>query len=575
MTPPKGRILVVDDEPFILNLLAMQLERLSYSAQKAGSGQEALELLRKDPFDLLVADIMMPEMDGLTLMQQARTIQPNLECIIISGQGEISTAVEAMRLGAINYIQKPVSMLALDVSLAKGMERLTLLRDLRDNQLALQKSEAQLRALMHSSQVGIFLYRDEKIIFANPVLEAITGYRLEECLGMRRWAFIHPEHQELVRRYGDRTAGVDAQPARYEVKILTKAGEVRWLDFLLNTITLDGQQTGMVSLIDISERKRIEQELSRHQKDLEQLVADRTAELARTNRQLQEDIKARKKAEKEAEQRRQQLIEADKMVSLGILVAGVAHEINNPNNFITMNAPILRRAWEDFLPILEEQYRREGDFPVAGIPFSEMREHIPELFSGILDGSERIRKIVLNLRDYARQGISDMEQNVALNDVVRAALVLLASPLKKATHHLTVAYGENLPPIKGNFQRAEQVIINLIQNACQALSGPEKGITISTGCEEENEWIFVEVTDQGCGISAKHLKSIQDPFFTTKRDNGGSGLGLSISAGIMEEHGGRLEFFSQPEAGTTARALFPRAAAPEKKAREHPASRTV
>jgi len=436
----KGKILVVDDEPMVLKLLTMQVERLGYAATPAAKGPEALALLEKIPFHLLVTDIMMPDMDGLALMQQAVAIQSDLECIVVSGQGDLAIAVEAMKMGAINYIQKPISLMELEVSLDKGMERLTLLK-------ALKKSQ---------------------------------------------------------------------------------------------------------------------QELSRHRDHLEQLVAKRTAELARINKQLQADIKARKKAEKEAEQRRQQLIEADKMVSLGILVAGVAHEINNPNNFITMNAPILHRAWDDFLPILEEHYQKHGDFPVAGIPFSEMREHIPELFSGILDGSERIRKIVFNLRDYARQGISDMDQEIDLNTALRAALVLLASPLKKATDHLTIHYGEGLPPVRGNFQRAEQVIINLLQNAYQSLASPDNHLTVSTGQEPKTDTVFVEIADQGGGISQKNLKRILDPFFTTKRDGGGSGLGLSISAGIMEEHGGRLEFNSQPGKGTIARAVFP-VTTPEKK----------
>jgi len=558
MPAAKGKILIVDDEPIVRNLLGLQIERLSYEVAKAANGPEALALLWQSPFDILITDILMPGMDGLSLLQQAVTIQPDLECIVVSGQGEVSTAVEAMKMGAINYIQKPVTMQELEVALAKGMERLALLRDLKKNQLALQKSEAQLRTLMNSTQVGIFLCRDDAIIFANPVLETITGYTVAECITLPSWGFIHPEHVGMFREYARAQLRGDSSPPRYEAKILTKFGEVRWLDCLVNMITLDGQKTALVSCIDISDRKQIEEELAQHQEQLELLVAKRTAELDRINAQLQDDIKARKKAEKEAEERRQQLIEADKMVSLGILVAGVAHEINNPNNFITMNTPILHRVFEDFLPILEQHFQEEGDFPVAGIPFSEMREHIPELFSGILDGSERIRKIVLNLRDYARQGISDMDQIFSLNDAVRAALVLLANPLKKATNHLSIHYGgDNLPQVKGNFQRTEQVIINLIQNAYQSLSGPEKSITITTDYDALTGMVFVEIADQGCGLSAKNLKRIQDPFFTTKRDSGGTGLGLSISAGIMEEHGGRLDFISRPEEGTRARAFFP------------------
>jgi polar amino acid transport system substrate-binding protein len=111
--------------------------------------------------------------------------------------------------------------------------------------------------------------------------------------------------------------------------------------------------------------------------------------------------------------------------------------------------------------------------------------------------------------------------------------------------------------VRGNFQRTEQVIINLLQNAYQSLASPDKHLTVSTGQEPKTGTVFVDVADQGCGMSQKNLKRILDPFFTTKRDNGGSGLGLSISAGIMEEHGGRLEFNSQAGKGTIARAVFP------------------
>lgn len=436
----KGTVLAVDDEPMVLHLVASQANKLGYTITTSTSGAEALALLEREPFDILLTDILMPEMDGLALLNKALALWPDLQCIVASGQHEITTAVEAMRQGAINYLPKPVAIRELEVAFAKAMERLGLIRQLRESQQLLEKSA---------------------------------------------------------------------------------------------------------------------RELSRHREHLEQLVAERTAELAATNRRLQQDIKARIRAEKEAERRRQQLIEADKMASLGVLVAGVAHEINNPNNFITMNTPILRRAWEDFAPILEKHLAEQGDFLVAGIPYSEMRHHVPELFAGIADGSERIKKIVLNLRDYARQGTAAMDQLFDLNQVVRAALTLLANPLRKATNHLTVEYGEHLPLVRGNFQRAEQVVINLIQNAYQALPDPESELLIATATDRKRREVVFKVRDSGCGIVKKNLRHIQDPFFTTRRDSGGTGLGLSISAGIMEEHGGRLRFSSQPSKGTTACAIFP------------------
>ena len=127
----KGKILIVDDEPMVLKLLSMQVERLGYTTTSAVNGPDALALLEKSPFHLMVTDIIMPQMDGLALMQQAVAIRPDLECIVVSGQADLAIAVEAMKMGAINYIQKPISLMELEVSLAKGMERLTLLKALK------------------------------------------------------------------------------------------------------------------------------------------------------------------------------------------------------------------------------------------------------------------------------------------------------------------------------------------------------------------------------------------------------------------------------------------------------------
>ncbi|MBU4228921.1 MAG: response regulator, partial [Proteobacteria bacterium] len=118
----KGKILVVDDEPMVLKLLTLQIERLGYTVIPAPDGPAALALLAQKSFHLMVTDIMMPQMDGLALMQQAVAIRPDLECIVVSGQADLAIAVEAMKMGAINYIQKPISMMELEVSLAKGME---------------------------------------------------------------------------------------------------------------------------------------------------------------------------------------------------------------------------------------------------------------------------------------------------------------------------------------------------------------------------------------------------------------------------------------------------------------------
>ena len=271
------------------------------------------------------------------------------------------------------------------------------------------------------------------------------------------------------------------------------------------------------------------------------------------------DITERRRAEKEAEIRRRQILEADKMASLGMMASGAAHEINNPNSFIMMNAPILRQAWQDLSPLLDRYYDKYGDFLLANIPFSEMRMEIPELFNGIEDGSKRIRQIILNMKDYARKNTLDMNQMVDLREVVRAALGLLAHQIKESTDALSIDSPADLPTVRGNRQRLEQVIVNLIQNACQSLISREKGIVVRIFSDPDKNEIVLCVEDEGTGIRPEHLDCIFDPFFTTKSETGGTGLGLSVCQSIVKEHGGTLRFASELGKGTRACLTLPRA----------------
>ncbi len=269
------------------------------------------------------------------------------------------------------------------------------------------------------------------------------------------------------------------------------------------------------------------------------------------------DITRRTLAERESRIKEKQLIQADKMKSLGILVAGMAHEISNPNNFIMLNIPLLARSWGDALPILDARYRAQGDFPLANVPYSEMRDHIPELLSAIEEGARRIKKIISSLKEYARGGAADLTENVDLNDVLEEALLLMSNPLKKCTDRLTIQRAGSLPPVRGSFHQLEQVMINLIQNACQALTGKEQPIEITTRHDPECRRVTVGIRDGGPGIPPDHLDRIFDPFFTTKRAAGGCGLGLSICAGIVKEHGGTLSIESEPGTGTRVILEFP------------------
>jgi polar amino acid transport system substrate-binding protein len=261
--------------------------------------------------------------------------------------------------------------------------------------------------------------------------------------------------------------------------------------------------------------------------------------------------------EEQAKLHQQQLMQAGKMVALGTLVSSVGHEINNPNNSIMLNAPLLKEAWQHVLPILDEYYQKDRDFTIGSVGYKEMRDRIPRLLSGISDGSKRINEIVEDLRSFLRRDSSEMNQSVDLNAILRSAISLLSDMINKSTSRFSVNYGDNLPKLRGNSHRLEQVIINLIQNACQALLDIRRGISLSTSYDETTSSIVLKVQDEGAGIPPDVLPHIMDPFFTTKSNSGGIGLGLSISSRIVKEHGGTLAFSSEPGRGTTAEIILP------------------
>ena len=275
------------------------------------------------------------------------------------------------------------------------------------------------------------------------------------------------------------------------------------------------------------------------------------------------NITSLREAEERAKLHQQQLIQADKMASLGILVSGVAHEINNPNNFIMLNAEILTRAWESITPILREYYDRNGDFSLAGIPYSKAHEKLRLLISGLHEGAERIEKIVGNLKSFTRQDSGEMSELLDIDAVMDSALLIAHNLVKKSTNCFTLSRSETLPPVRGNFQRLEQVIINLIANACQALPSRDKSIRVSIAFDSSAHRITIDIADEGVGIPPENIRRIMDPFFTTKRDSGGTGLGLSISYSIVKEHGGDLSLSSEPGKGTTARISLPACMEPQ------------
>lgn len=269
------------------------------------------------------------------------------------------------------------------------------------------------------------------------------------------------------------------------------------------------------------------------------------------------DISEYKSAQEEARQHQQRLIQSDKMNSLGLMVSGVAHEINNPNNLIMLNSDVMDTFWKHMRPVLREHVEAHPDWKLAGIPYGTAEGKYETLLAGIMGGSKRIKRIVESLKDFARIDRGDVSEAVDLDQVVDASVGIVGNIIRKSTDHFTLEMAGGLPRVRGNFQKLEQVVINLITNACQALESRSKAIRISTWQDAEAGWVGVRVEDEGKGIPPENLGKVTDPFFTTKRDMGGTGLGLSVSYGIIREHRGRMEISSDLARGTRVEIRIP------------------
>ncbi|WP_420849997.1 transporter substrate-binding domain-containing protein [Oryzomonas japonica] len=381
---------------------------------------------------------------------------------------------------------------------------------------------------------GMYIIRELKLTNLIPVVRNVATHRY--CYAVNRG------NEELISRFNEGLA------------ILRKTGQYqaiyeKWLGVLepnrveWATVTRYAAIVGIPLVLLLGG-------FALWSRTLHRQVALRTADLTR-------EIAERRHAEEELLLNQQQLVQADKMAALGVLVSGVAHEINNPTGLILLEVPILRRFFQDASKVLERYYQENGDFTCGGLRYSRMREEMPRSLEKLQEAGKRIKRIVDDLKDFARRDDTASNDTIDLNAVAQAAVRLVEPSIRKATSRFSTEYAEGLPTVRGNAQRIEQVLVNLIINACQALPDTGRGIELATLYDASRGAVIFRLRDEGSGISPEHLSRLTDPFFTTKRDMGGTGLGLSVSAGIVKEHGGTLEFDSTPGSGTTVTLTLP------------------
>lgn len=245
------------------------------------------------------------------------------------------------------------------------------------------------------------------------------------------------------------------------------------------------------------------------------------------------------------------------MTALGTLISGMAHEVNNPNQVVLMNVRLLEGAWTGAVEILDAHRQAHGEFLLAGLPYTEMREAIPTLMQDMHEGALHIERIINDLKDFARPSAQVPQATFELNDSVQRGLRLLAHLIHKKTGQFRVDLAPELPPVHGDPQHIEQVVVNLVTNALEALSDPSRAVTVSTRFDPAAHGMVLVVEDDGIGIPPEHLARLCDPFFTTKQASGGTGLGLAISSTLARAHGGHLTFSSEPGRGTRAVVTLP------------------
>jgi signal transduction histidine kinase len=262
---------------------------------------------------------------------------------------------------------------------------------------------------------------------------------------------------------------------------------------------------------------------------------------------------------------RSRMAESDKYRTLAMLTAGVAHEINTPNNATLRNIPILREIWLELAEALGRLYEAEGSFNVHGYDYDDLRRELPAMLDDVYMGAQHIRKIVTELKDYAR-GPSQMEGSSVPTDVNQAILYacrLLKHAITLGTKHFAQDLVVALPSVRADRLKLTQVIVNILENAIQSLPSPDAAVSIRTFTEPAGmddgspPWVCVLVTDEGQGMDSQTLAAVFDPFFTTKRDRGGTGLGMPVALGIVRELGGAIEVQSSIGGGTSVLVRIP------------------
>jgi PAS domain S-box-containing protein len=505
----KYKILIVEDEKITTIDLVRSLEGMGYHVMDSvASGTQAVSYIKEHLPDLVVINIgLKGDMNG---MKTAQVIHQECEIpvVYLTVQSNHKTLHEGPSAQTYGYIVKPFKERELKTTLEIALFKSHMEQELK-------ASEQRFREIFEQNYDAIILFKleDFSVIDVNPAAVTVFGYSIDtlktdfKCIFQDR--DMYGLFEDEVSNINNRFSGVFLD--RCHLK--TKDHKQIICTVKANFIKLQNIDVLYCAFHDITEAVRIEDE----------------------SRQLHT-----------------RLIETNKMTALGTLASGIAHEINNPNNFIMSNTQIIEQIWQDAIKILVEFSQERDDFSLGGLGFDEVKEVVPQLMQATLEGSRRIKTITDNLKEFSRPKEIDSYQKVAINDVMNFAIAMLANEIKKFTDSFSFTPGDSLPLFYGNSQQIEQVVVNLIHNALQSLPQRTCGVLVTSSFDEKEQAISVNIHDEGVGMNKEMMHRITDPFFTTKQDQGGTGLGLYVSYSIIQKHQGTMDFFSESGKGTTA-----------------------
>jgi PAS domain S-box-containing protein len=506
----KANILLVDDRADKLLAIETVLEELGQNIVKATSGMEALRLLLRQDFAVILLDVSMPGLDGFEtaalIRQRARS--ENTPIIFVTSINTTDTHVSrGYSLGAVDYIFSPVepeilrAKVGVFIDLYRKTEQVRYQSELlrREAEERAANLEVRLHSLLNHLDIGVFRATESgSITEANPAFTRLLGFAVpDDVAGMRLEQFLHPGEREGFRLVSG---------AR-DIRFVRQDGREVWVQL---TLTVNPERNGQVIeglAEDVTDRKAREHDLKHLNETLERRVFERTEAL----RISQEHLRR-----------------SERLASLGTLAAGIAHEINNPLNAIVITA---RYALKN------PKFDRDKAFET--------------ICNEAMRGGEIVRGI---LRFAKEEKVTKTPTD--LNELIKHTRDLAKTYLGSNRLSVELELAENLPPLMLNSTAIEQVLFNLINNAAEASQG-ETSVVVRT--HSGSEVVRVEVRDNGPGIPEDTLPRIFDPFFSTKRSAGGTGLGLSICHGIILEHGGSITVDSQLGQGTVFSIQLPAA----------------